>query len=133
MPTFGERSRRNLDTCHPDLQRVAERAIKAFDFAVIEGHRNEQRQNELFAQGPHVTKAKWPDSRHNSDPSEAFDLAPYPVEWKDHERFAQLAGVIMAAAYEEGVEIRWGGDWDRDTKTTDEKFRDRPHFELVRK
>jgi len=130
MPSFGARSLACLATCHPDLQRVAEMAIEIFDFSVYEGHRTEERQNELFAQGPHVTKVQWPNSRHNSEPSEAFDAAPYPIEWEDHERFAQLAGVLMACAHQLGVKLRWGGDWDRDTRTTDEKFRDRPHFEL---
>jgi len=29
-----------------------------------------------------------------------------------------------------GLKIRWGGDWDMDTQTKDNKFDDLVHFEL---
>jgi len=29
-----------------------------------------------------------------------------------------------------GMKIRWGGDWDMDTQTKDNKFDDLVHFEL---
>jgi len=60
-----------------------------------------------------------------------MDIAPYPIDWKDLERFYVLAGVIMACAHEEGVKIRWGGDWDSDGDYHDSSFIDLPHFELV--
>ena len=30
-----------------------------------------------------------------------------------------------------GIDIRWGGDWDRDTEVRDNKFDDLVHFEIV--
>jgi peptidoglycan L-alanyl-D-glutamate endopeptidase CwlK len=39
---------------------------------------------------------------------------------------------MLMAAVEEGVTIRWGGDWDSDGEYDDEKWRDGPHFELPR-
>lgn len=66
-----------------------------------------------------------------------MDLIPYPGTvngvnvWNDKQRFSVLAGLIMAAAAEEGVKIRWGGDWDGDGNNADSSFHDMPHFELV--
>lgn len=134
-----------LRTCHPKLQRVARRAIEIFDFRVLEGHRNEQRQNELFYDDPPKTKVKWPNSKHNTDPSRAFDIAPFPVIWpsytlrlkdfgkyvKSVARFYLLAGVIMTVAEEMGIKLRWGGDWDGDWDLFDQKFDDLGHFELA--
>ena len=42
-----------------------------------------------------------------------------------------IAGLMMRAAQEEGVHIRWGGDWDSDGQTLDHTFFDAPHFEMV--
>lgn len=131
MPEFGNRSKIQLATCHPDLVRVLTRAIEIMDFTVVEGHRTRERQNEYFNRVPPVTKVKWPHSKHNKKPSEAVDIYPYPIDFHTIERFVLLAGVVLACAHEEGVAIRWGGDWDQDFDTADERFRDMPHFELV--
>ena len=77
MPSYGATSRRNLDTCHPDLIRVFEEVIKRFDCSITEGHRTPERQAHLLALGR--TKVKV--SRHNSLPSEAVDAAPYPIDY----------------------------------------------------
>jgi len=31
----------------------------------------------------------------------------------------------------EGVKLRWGGDWNQDRKSKDEKLFDGPHFEII--
>lgn len=129
MPKFGERSQRLLNQCHPDIQRVLNRAIKIMDFAVITGHRGKEEQNDLFHKG--LSMKKWPESRHNSQPSEAVDVVPWPIDWEDTHRFSLLAGVIWACAELERVQFRWGGDWDSDTETTDQTFMDWGHFELA--
>lgn len=131
MPSFGKRSLASLETCDPRLQSVAHEAIQDFDFAVICGHRNKQDQDKAIADGK--SKTPWPTSKHNSIPSRAMDLVPYPVDWDDVGRFKAMAGVVLTAAEKLGVELRWGGDFNRDgDKTTNDAW-DLPHFELVEK
>ena len=51
MPYFGKRSRTNLATCDERLRKVFNEVIKHVDCSVIEGNRNEARQNKLYAEG----------------------------------------------------------------------------------
>ena len=74
MPRFGSRSRKNLATCHEDLQDLFNEVIKHVDCSVIEGHRSGERQNKLFEDGK--TKLKFPYGRHNANPSRAVDVVP---------------------------------------------------------
>ena len=55
MPKFGSRSKRNLVTCHEDLQDLFNEVIKYVDCSVIEGHRSKERQNKLYEEGWHIT------------------------------------------------------------------------------
>jgi len=41
-----------------------------------------------------------------------------------------LAGVMLNAAQEMGIRVRWGGDWDGDGSTKDQTFHDLGHYEL---
>lgn len=128
MPKFSEASKRELASCHPDLQRVLNEAIKHIDFTVLEGHRGEEEQNAAHAAGR--SKLKFPQSNHNLKPSQAVDIAPYPIDWQDWRRFDFLAGYVKGIASQMGVELRWGGDWDSDNEMADQTFHDLPHFEL---
>ncbi len=128
MPSFGKRSKRNLDTLKPDLQAVLNEAIRYMDFSVIEGFRGEADQNKYFNEGK--SKLRFPQSNHNKLPSKAVDLAPYPSLWSNIGKFYELADVMFKAANTLGVKLRWGGDWSRDGDVTDQKFNDLPHFEL---
>lgn len=129
MPQFGRRSLEALEYVEPRLRLVLEEVIRYWDFSVLEGFRGPERQDELFEQG--ATKVRWPGSAHNALPSRAVDIAPYPIDWEDTERFVQLAGAVLTVARQFGVELRWGGDWDRDGRMADERFRDLVHFEIV--
>lgn len=129
MPHFSKQSLRKLSTCDTRLQRVFHEVIKQFDCRILEGHRSKERQNKLVKEGK--SKVHWPTSRHNTKPSMAVDVTPYPVDWKDRERHALLAGRVLATADSMGVELRWGGDWDRDTQVKDNRFDDLVHFEIV--
>lgn len=131
MPRFSQESSRKLAECHQDLQDIAALAILISDFKVITGHRNRAEQNRLYDIGR--SQVEYPDSKHNSWPSNAFDLAPWPIDWEDTSRFYVLAGVILACAHILKIEIRWGGDWDSDGDLTEERFKDLGHFELVEK
>lgn len=98
------------------------------DCSVLEGHRDEDRQDTLYSQG--LSKVQYPNSKHNSSPSRAVDVAPYPIDWNDTARFCYFAGVVKGVSAEMGCELRWGGDWDMDGTSTDETFLDYVHFEI---
>ncbi len=128
MPRFGRASRSRLTTCDSRLQKVFNEVIKYVDCSVLEGHRNEERQNKLCDEGK--SKVRYPKGRHNSDPSSAVDVTPYPVDWSDRERQTLFAGFVLGIAKSMDIELRWGGDWDRDFKVVDNRFDDFPHFEI---
>ena len=129
MSTFSAFSREQLESCDARLQAVFNHVIIYFDCKVLEGHRNEALQRLYFRQ--HKSKVDWPDGKHNSFPSMAADVMPYPVDWRDTERICYFAGFVMATALSMGIKIRWGKDWDGDTDLNDQKFCDSPHYELV--
>ena len=129
MPSFGSSSRNRLDTCDKRLQEICDIVIEHYDFTVLEGHRSGERQNELFRQGK--SKLKAGHSKHNSLPSKAVDLSPWPIDWNDTRRFYFLAGLIKQAAHDLGIKIRLGADWDGDGLFSDQTFHDLPHVELV--
>lgn len=140
MPSFSKTSRARLSTCHVDLQVIFNEVIKSKDCSIFCGHRDKFSQNKAKASGK--SQLSWPDSNHNSLPSNAVDAGPYFVElkntdWEDHVAYGVFAGYVMATADRLLVEgkishkLRWGGDWDSDGRTSDERFNDYPHFELV--
>jgi peptidoglycan L-alanyl-D-glutamate endopeptidase CwlK len=128
MPRFGKRSKKRLATCDDRLQDLFKEVIKYFDCTVIQGHRGEAEQNQAYDAGR--SKLRYPDGKHNADPSKAVDVAPYPIDWSDRDRFHYFGGFVLGIASQIGLKIRWGGDWDRDTEVKDNKFDDLPHFEI---
>jgi len=128
MAKFGTKSKKNLATCDERLQKVFNEVIKYVDCSVLEGHRSEERQNKLFKEGK--TKVKYPNGRHNSSPSRAVDVTPYPVDWDDRERQTLFAGFVIGIARSMDIRLRWGGDWDMDFQVMDNRFDDFPHFEI---
>lgn len=125
---LGQRSLDRLKGVNPSLVAVFKRACETmpFDVTVLEGLRTYERQQELLKQG--ATKVSV--SRHMS--GNALDIAPYPIDWNDLERFQIMAEHMFKAAEELGIVIRWGGTWERSfTKPVKwAKFLDAPHFEL---
>jgi peptidoglycan L-alanyl-D-glutamate endopeptidase CwlK len=123
MPYFGHKSKRCLSTVHPLLQKVLNEAINHYDFSIIYGHRGRLRQNDAFVRGN--SKLKWPNSRHNSKPAEAFDVIPHPYGFdSSDEEFYRMATYILSSAAKLGVALDWGGHWT--------SFKDLAHFELNR-
>jgi len=129
MPSFGPESRGQLATCDERLQEICNAVIINYDFSVLEGFRSNDRQAELLRQNK-TTKAPG-ESWHNTSPSLAVDLAPYPIDWENHKRFYLLAGFMFQAAKERGLAIIWGGDWDGDWIHTDQTFHDLPHYQIM--
>jgi peptidoglycan L-alanyl-D-glutamate endopeptidase CwlK len=147
-------------TCHRDIQAIMNKAIKYYDFSVLCGTRTPAEQFELFKKGRKVIIGDGTDpnnyeisnksevvtfkdgfikkSMHNYSPSKAVDIVPYPINWKDLNRFYYLAGLVQQVAAEM-VEKKlithklvWGADWDDDRDFTDHIFMDYPHFQLER-
>lgn len=129
MSSFSEKSKQRLSTCHPDLQRLFQEVIKHYDCTVVCGHRGKDEQDEAVRTGQ--SKLAWPYSKHNSLPSKAIDVVPFPIDWTDTSRFYHFGGFVLAVAMNLGIKIRWGGDWNGNLQFRDEKFKDLPHFELV--
>lgn len=129
MPSFSQVSRDRLKTCHPHLQAVFAEVIQHRDCAILCGHRGQAEQDEALRTGK--SKLGWPKSAHNSLPSRAVDVAPFPIDWNDADRFRLFAGFVLGIAAKMGIPLRWGGDWDGDMTNKDQTFHDLPHFELV--
>lgn len=129
MPRFSSTSLAHLRTADARLQSIMHEAIKHYDFSVLCGHRGQTQQDAAYAAGK--SKVRWPNSKHNSLPSKAVDIAPYPVDWNDEIRFARLMGHIERIANEQGIKVRFGLDFDSDGWSSDERFLDFPHVELV--
>ena len=129
MPYFGERSKKNLATCHEDLQKLFNEVIKYFDCSVICGHRGKKEQDEAYHNGHSLLK--FPKSKHNKSPSQAADVIPYPIDWQDHDRFYMFVGIVRGIAAMMDIPIRCGADWNGNMDLKDQNFHDLPHFELV--
>lgn len=151
MPfTFGTISQQHLAGVTPALVRVCRRALElgseiGFDFSVIDGLRTPAEAAANTAKGTSQTT----NSKHLPGPvdglSRAVDLCPYPklqnglevdgAGWrKQPETLARwwvLRTLMFLAAAEEGVKLRWGGDWDGDLDMRDHTLLDAFHFELV--
>ena len=133
MPRYSTRSKKRLATCDDRLQKVFNEVIKHVDCSILEGYRNKERQNKLYDEKR--TKVKYPNGRHNSSPSKAVDVTPYPVDWEDRERQTLFAGFVIGIARNMGLKIRWGGNWDMykengKWEVADNRFDDFPHFEI---
>jgi hypothetical protein len=116
---FSNRSKSNLATCHPKLQKIFNEVIKHTDCIILEGHRTIERQKELVAKG--VSKTM--NSKHLSSPSRAVDVAPFPLDWDDIKGFKNLGKIVIYTADKLGIKIEWGGDWN--------SFKDYPHYQLA--
>lgn len=134
MPHFGTRSKNNLRTCDKQLRDLFNEVIKHVDCAVIAGHRKAEEQTKAFETGK--SKVKWPNSKHNSLPSKAVDVAPWHKEqphirWNNTTSWYHFVGFVRGVAAKMDIKIRCGADWDGDFDLKDQNFNDLPHFELV--
>lgn len=129
MYKFSSKSKAQLLTCHPELQRLFREVIKGYDCTIIQGHRGKEEQDEYFRTGK--SKLEWPLSKHNKNPSLGVDVAPYPIDWNDLNRFYHFGGYVKGVADQLDINIRWGGDWDGDNDLNDQTFNDLVHFELM--
>lgn len=115
----------NNPKLHPKLKLLLTEAIKTspIDFTVIETVRTLEQQRIYVAKGTSKTlKSRHIPSTNKSGMCEAFDIAPYPIDWKNIKRFVVLSDHIKKTANTLGINIEYGGDW----KT----FKDYPHYQL---
>lgn len=136
MPKFSQESFSKLSTCHADLQTLFYDVIKYFDCTILQGYRNWAEQEKAFAEGD--TRLHYPYSKHNTSPSMAVDVIPYPINFHDDKLGLWFGGYVQGIAQklkEEGKithSIRWGGSWDGLGKlNTAHMLEDIVHFELV--
>lgn len=133
MRKWGEKSQHVYDTLDPALQRIMDRVLhEVADISLLYGFRNEAEQNRLFDEGK--SQLRFPKSKHNHYPSIAVDFAPYPYPKRETKLWAALAyvaGRAIAIAAQEGIILRWGGDWNQNGDLTDQHFDDLFHLEIA--
>jgi peptidoglycan L-alanyl-D-glutamate endopeptidase CwlK len=120
---WGKRSVELLATCDKRLQELAYMMLDRsdFDLTITCGYRTEDEQNEAYKNGK--SRAKFGQSKHNTFPSKAIDICPYPINWDTKDiRWQEMALNAMWCAGKLGIEIVWGGSF--------KSIKDLPHFEL---
>lgn len=111
----------------PTLRLLLMEAIKdsPLDFTITETVRTLERQKELYTAGKSRTlKSRHIPQTNISGYAEAVDIAPYPIDYKDLNRFKKLSEHIKKKANQLGIPITWGGDW--------KSLVDMPHYEIKR-
>lgn len=116
---LGKKSLNRLSTCDEKLQKLVKELSSKMEITVLCGHRGEADQEAAFKAGN--SKLQYPNSKHNSLPSKAVDIAPYPIDWKDLKRFNEMCNKVESIAAKLGIKIRLGRTF---------KFVDMPHVEL---
>lgn len=106
--TFSNRSILFLNDVHPDLSKLAYKALElsVVDFGISDGLRSIERQKQLYAEG----KSKTLNSRHLS--GHAIDVMAYPttsVSW-DFKYYQGIAVAFKNASSILNIPVEWGGD-----------------------
>jgi len=117
---LGRASTERLLTCDPRLVQLVCAVAAKHSITVLCGHRDEKEQEQAFLDKK--SKVHFPHSKHNTSPSQAIDIAPWPIDWSDKKSFEALALVVKEHAAALGIKIKWGGEF--------KGFFDGPHFEL---
>ena len=134
MRSWSRRSRERLLTCTEDVQWLMNEVLREVaDISILQGHRGQEEQDAYYAAGR--SKVQWPNSKHNTFPSQAVDFQPYPLPEREVEQWAALAyiaGRAIEIGRQAGLTVRWGGDWDMDGDLSDNDFDDLYHLEVSR-
>lgn len=131
---FTEKEKQRLELINPNLQKVILKAAEKVSLFVVCGHRDQHDQDLAFAQG--FSKVKFPNSKHNKSVypgyrSDAVDLCPYPIDWNDDRKFIDIYQAMREASTELNIKVRFGADFNGDGNLTNDKFSDKPHYELA--
>lgn len=116
--TFSERSIKAMQGIHPDLRKVADRAMEltTHDFVITQGLRTIEQQREYLDEG----KSQTMHSRHLVGC--AIDYVDYPEFSYNMKLMTEISKPFKQASKELGIPINWGGDW--------KGFVDSSHIEL---
>lgn len=109
--TWGKASKERLGAVNPIMAKVANRALELspYDFTIAQGLRTIEEQKKLVAEG----KSQTMRSKHLG--GTAIDFAPIvngKANWDEKYVFA-VADAFKKAADELGVNLRWGGNWNK--------------------
>lgn len=146
MPKFGAVSESHLVGVDPRLVAVARKVVTVWDCSIIDGIRTIEEQRKNVARGVSKTMA----SKHLPQPpsglGHAFDVMPYPYDWRLIEtglnaikkvdggmQIAEVyafAGFFDGVAFQMGYNLRSGIDWNTNRQFDDQTFHDLPHHEL---
>lgn len=122
---FGKSSKHNLKDVHPDLARLAEKALalSEVDFGISEGMRSIQQQQQNVLNGRSLTMNSYHLPQFDGM-AHAIDVYGY-VKGKasyTERHMKAIAKAFYQAAIATGIQIEWGGHW------TD--LVDMPHYQL---
>lgn len=122
---FSQNSLKNLEGVHPDLIRVAKRAleISPYDFGITNGVRTEEEQRDLVESGASQTMNSYHLIQKDGY-SHAIDFAVWAggkITW-DIKYYRPVIQSFFTAAIELGIQIESGGLW--------RSFVDGPHIQL---
>lgn len=126
MFSFGGKSKQNLAGVHPDLVRVANRAIKKspVDFGISEGVRTKDRQLMLLSQRRTTTEFSQHIKQPHTGYGHAIDVFAYvngKANWQA-KYYGPIVQTFITEAAALGVQLRFGHLW--------KDFQDSPHIEL---
>lgn len=137
--TFGSGSESKLAGVDQELVEVPRLVLAwgIFDFTIVWGYRSDQQQLDAFLSGNSKLKtgSYHQDTKDGQPNAQAFDFAPWcrlpdgsmGIPWNDTHAFAVLGGLMIAAGAVLAVPIVYGGDWDMDGTTTDQRLMDWGH------
>lgn len=121
---WGNTSKARLEQCDPRLQLICNELLKkcGFDLTITCGYRGKEEQEQMFKEGK--SKAHFGQSKHNTMPSKAVDIVPYPVNWdlKDY-RWGKMVALAYEIARKNNINIRSGAFFTG--------LADWPHIELM--
>lgn len=124
MPRFSNASQKRLETCHGLLQMLFNKVIESRDCTILCGHRGKEEQEQAFLRG--ASKVHYPHSKHNTNPSVAVDVMPYPVNWSSSpenlKNIDEFADYVKQVADELDIPVDW--EWRRHNSW------DKPHYQL---
>ena len=138
MYKFSKSSLEKLKTCDIRLQEVFSEVLNYADITIVYGYRSITEQMELYKKGRELVEGRWvvkdkngivtycdgiyTRSKHNNFPATAIDVAPYPIDWTNTQRFNELSEVVKNIISKKNIPLVWGGDF--------KSIKDYPHWEL---
>lgn len=120
--SWGKSSKERLEQCDLRLQALCNSMLRQseFDLTITCGYRGKEEQEKAFNEG--TSKAHFGQSKHNSFPSKAVDICPYPISWdKNDIRWVKMVALAYECARQLGIKVKSGYFFS---------FKDFPHLEI---